>query len=191
MSELSSSGLGLTHIISGNGKGKTSAAVGMAIRAAGSGLAVTFVQFMKADQSHEVNILKHLPRVTYYSPGRHGWVHPQKQSNARHRSHAIAGLEYVLSHCAPSPANGSPSRSVQLLVCDEILNVPLFSPADPPFSFGDIVDLIRGKRDDLELVLTGYACPDAVTAEADYASVINEVKHPFREGIPARKGIEF
>ncbi len=181
MSDTHSHRLGLVHTIYGNGKGKTSAAVGIAVRAAGSGLRVVFVQFMKSNQSHEVRVLKNLANVTYYSPGAHGWVRPEKVPTSSHRNHAVAGLEYAVG-C---------SDTADVMVCDEILNVPLFSPQDPPFTYGDIIDLIRGKREDLELVLTGFACPDSVNAQADYASVINEVKHPFREGIPARKGIEF
>ena len=151
------------------------------MRAAGCGLRVAFIQFMKSHDSHEVRVLKQLPRVTYFSAGPHGRVRAAKGSSPAQARHAVAGLEFALA-CR---------ETVDLMVCDEILNVPLFSPADPPFSHGDIVDLIQSRPAHLELILTGFACPDAITDVADYASVIQEVKHPFKQGIHARAGIEY
>ena len=98
------------------------------------------------------------------------------------KMHALFCLDYVLQL----------SEKTNLLICDEILNVPLFgSNGNMPFTYGDIGEVIKDKRSDLELVITGLYCPNNLLELVDYGSEIQEVRHPFRRGITARPGIEY
>jgi cob(I)alamin adenosyltransferase len=173
---------GLVHAIYGRGKGKTTAALGMAVRSAGYGLNVSLVQFMKNGQSNEINALRYIPNLDYYCPGDHQWASIENGLLESQKNHALDCLEYVLD--TPETTN--------LLVCDEILNVPLFGMnGNRPFSYEDIADCIKSKRSDLELVLTGLYLPENLKGLIDYASEIHERKHPFKRGISARPGIEY
>jgi cob(I)alamin adenosyltransferase len=170
------------HAIYGRGKGKTTAAIGLAVRAAGYGLNVSFVQFMKNSQSNETKALRYIPNIDYYCPGDYQWASLENGMLEPQKMHALACLEYVLE--IPDTTN--------LLVCDEILNVPLFGTnGNRPFSYEDIEGYIRSKRSDLELVLTGLSLSKNLTDLVDYASEIQEKKHPFQRGILARPGIEY
>ena len=173
---------GLVHAIYGRGKGKTTATVGLAVRAAGYGLQVSFVQFMKDGKSNEREILEYSPQIDYYCPGDHEWASLDKELMESQKMHALSCLDYVLQ--LPDTTN--------LLICDEILNVPLFgSYGNKSFTYDDIEEMIKNKRSDLELIITGLYCPDNLLELADYASEIQEVKHPFQQGITARPGIEY
>ena len=174
---------GMVHAIYGRGKGKTTAAVGLAVRAAGYGLQVSFIQFMKDGTSNERKVLEYIPQIDYYCPGDHEWASLDNGLMKEHKIHALSCLDYILQ--LPPTTN--------LLICDEILNVPLFgSNGNSPFTYEDIGELIiKSKRSDLELVLTGLYCPSNLLGLVDYASEIQAVKHPFQRGITARQGIEY
>jgi|TARA_B100002003_G_C13993517_1_gene479932 cob(I)alamin adenosyltransferase len=169
---------GLVHAVYGNGKGKTTSAMGLAIRAAGAGYQVDIVQFMKDGRSSEVSLLRKMPGINYYCPGPHDFQHLDNSPNVKSLEHARLNLKYAKS-CS---TNGT-----DLLICDEILNAFLFSE----LSLDEIIDLVTGKRRDLELVLTGMYCPDEIKTLADYCSEIREINHPYRKGIEARIGIEY
>ena len=173
---------GRVHAIYGKGKGKTTAALGLTIRAAGYGLNVAFVQFMKSGNNNERKVLENMPQIDYYCPGNHEWAYLKNGLIASQRLHALSCLEYALT--IPDSTN--------MLVCDEILNVPLFGlNGNTPFTYQDIGDVIKIKRPDLELVITGLYCPPNLLELVDYASEIQEIKHPFQLGIKARPGIEY
>ncbi|MBN2422703.1 cob(I)yrinic acid a,c-diamide adenosyltransferase [Candidatus Woesearchaeota archaeon] len=174
---------GMVHAIYGRGKDKTCAAIGIAIRAAGYGLKVAFVQFMKDGKSNERTILANIPQIDYFCPGEHEWADLNIGLVESQKRHALSCLEHILQ--LPYTTN--------LLVCDEILNVPLYgSRGNRPFTYSDIGEFItKCRKSNLELVLTGLCCPGNLLELVDYASEIREVKHPFQQGIQARAGIEY
>ena len=170
----------MIHAIYGNGKGKTSSAVGMAIRAAGHGYEVGFVQFMKDGRSSETQILKNIPNIDYFCPGSHEWALPGMGLAESQQKHALCCLKYVLEN------------EKDMLVCDEILNVPLFGlNGDKPFTYNDIGDMLQEKPPYMELVMTGLYLPSELEDICDYSSCIQPKKHPFDKGVMARPGVEY
>lgn len=171
-------GPGLVHVVYGQGVGKTSRCVGLAVRAAGAGLQVAWVQFMKDDTSSEVKVLRDLAGVHYFCPGPHAFI-TKKGPGDEHRQHARRALEHARELVEKD--------RVQVLICDEILNTLLFKVL-PLEEVMALVELCRGR---VELVMSGADVhPDLLDA-ADYATELVQRKHPYYQGIEARKGIEF
>ena len=88
---------GLVHAVYGNGKGKTTSAMGLAIRAAGAGYQVDIVQFMKDGRSSEVSLLRKMPGINYYCPGPHDFQHLDNSPNVKSLEHARLNLKYAKS----------------------------------------------------------------------------------------------
>lgn len=170
-------GLGLLHIFCGQGVGKTSRAVGLAIRAAGHGLMVDFVQFMKSGHSGEVAIFRKIPEIRYRCPGEHPFI-MSKGPQFIHYEHAEKALAYSLE---------APKRGTQLLICDEILDTLLFKLLGEDRLI-EVVDSCRGK---IELILTGREAPANLIRFADYVTELVQIKHPYYSGARAREGIEY
>ena len=167
----------MIHVAYGQGVGKTSRAVGLAVRAAGAGLKVNFVQFMKSGDSGEVAVLRLIPSIFYKCPGRHPFVlenGPEKP----HFEHARKALKY---------ANAAVVDGADVLVCDEILNALLFKI----LKIEQVLELVEKCRGRLELVMTGSHAPPEIVEAADYATEFIQSKHPYYSGVPARIGIEF
>jgi len=171
-------GPGLLHVVYGQGVGKTSRCVGLAVRAAAAGLKVAWVQFMKDDTSSEVKLLRELPGVRYFCPGPHSFI-TKKGPDDTHRDHARRALQHACELVQKQQA--------QVLICDEILNTLLFKvlPLEDVLS---LVELCRGR---VELVMSGADVHPALLEAADYATELVQRKHPYYQGIEARKGIEF
>ncbi len=174
---------GKTHIIYGKGKGKTSSSVGMAARAAGNGLKVKYVQFMKSKGTGESKFLEKMDNVDYFCQENSSLVDIEKGMNKKQVGYIRRYLEEVKEV----------EEKYDMLIADEILNVPLFTQKNDDFrlTYKDIERIIRDKKDDLEIVLTGLFCNDSLMEKADYISEIKNVKHPYENGLEARKGIEF
>ena len=176
-SDLNKQGLGLIHVYFGQGVGKTTRAAGLAVRAAGSGLNVAFIQFMKAGGSGETAIFSRIDNIDYFSAGKHPFIReggPEKI----HFDHAQKGLQ---------KARQAVDQGVDVLICDEILNTVLFKI----LSAETILDLIGSCRGRVELVLTGADVEESILDAADYATEFKQIKHPYYRGAPARRGIEF
>lgn len=161
----------------GEGVGKTTRGVGLAVRAAGSGLRVEFVQFMKSGTSGEVAVFCHLPNLHYRCPGRHPYI-LSRGPDTIHRRHADAALQFALK-AAEAPT--------QVLICDEILNTPIFGLLTEE-QILDLMDRCAGR---IELILTGRKGPQRIIDRADYVTEFIQVKHPYYHGARARKGIEY
>lgn len=169
---------GLTHIYTGDGKGKTSAAVGLAVRAAGSGLRVLFVQFLKGRTTGEISSLERLGvrtvrsrQVTKFIP----YMNEQERDECR-----IAQQE-----CLREAQMGLAVFDVVIL--DEALGAAQTGMID----ISALEDMVKNKPAGVELVLTGRDAPDSLMALADYVSEIKAIKHPYDKGVQARKGIEY
>ena len=171
---------GLVSIFTGDGKGKTTAAIGTAVRAAGHGLRVFIVFFAKGDQffNGEAKVLSRLPNVTIASYKHNGWIDKENVS-PEDRELARAALS--------SAREAMLSGNYDLIVLDEIniaINYNLVS-------LDEMVKFINDKPANVELILTGrYAEPELVQM-ADLVTEMLMVKHPYTSGVKARKGIDY
>lgn len=173
--------MGFVHIYCGDGKGKTSAAVGLAVRFAGSGGKVLFYQFMKPESSGERRMLQQLPDITVLS----GYQISKFsfQMNEMEKADAQAGYQKQFTEIVQMVQNGA----YGLLVLDEIMSCISCGFLNTE----TILHFLEHRPKTLEVVMTGRN-PDArLISCADYISEIQKVKHPFDIGIKARKGIEF
>ncbi len=171
---------GLVSIFTGRGKGKTTAAIGTAVRAAGHGLKVHVIFFLKGStyEHGEFKSLSKMPNVTIASFGKKGWIR-EKDTSTEHRQQAQLALE--------ESQKAVTSGEYDLVILDEI-NVAL--------SFGlieleQVIKLIEDKPRHVELILTGSEADPRLVMMADLVSEILAIKHPFTEGIKARKGIDY
>ncbi|WP_247728482.1 cob(I)yrinic acid a,c-diamide adenosyltransferase [Halovivax limisalsi] len=195
---------GLVQVWWGDGKGKTTAALGMAMRAAGHGYRVHLLQFMKGGASSvegvrgEYNAIEALPGISYENIGHYGW-HGMADGTeeADHVAQAEAGLDRARTLLdaaadaaldAPLPLDGPPEDGVHMLVLDEICyaaNRDLIAPED-------VRDLVESKPSGLELVLTGgHDRPDYLTDLAELVTHVGKDRHPIDDGQRARKGTEY
>lgn len=173
------SGKGLVQIFTGNGKGKTTAALGTVIRAAGHGLKVFVIFFIKGDYaSGEYSTLSRLPDVKVASFGLRRFIDPNNvdpEEKAQAKAALAAAREAITG------------GTYDLVVLDEI-NVALdFKLIDPD----DVMQLIKDKPPHVELILTGRNADSRLIEAADLVTEMVKIKHPFDKGIKARKGIEF
>jgi len=170
---------GLIQVYTGNGKGKTTAAVGLAVRALGQGLRVLLVRFLKPVEppSGEISFLEGTRGLEILTSG----IGIIGASPDREKLAASVATTFQL---ARSKAAGGEH---DLIILDEINNV-LHRNYLP---LAEVLDLIEERPDGVELVFTGRNAPDALLARADLVTVMEAVKHPMQKGIPARKGIEF
>jgi len=168
---------GFTQIYTGDGKGKTTAAMGLAVRASGAGLRICFIQFLKGRCVSEWAPLRCLPGLTLQCFGRIRFV--QGESSARDRELARSGLDAVRTALA--------SGIYDVIVADEIcMAVRLGLIVER-----EVLDCIRSKPQAVELILTGRGAGAGLRAAADLVTEMRPVKHYFDRGIKARKGIEY
>jgi cob(I)alamin adenosyltransferase len=170
-------GLGFIHIYYGQGVGKTTRAVGLAIRAAGMGLKVNFIQFMKSGTSGEILIFANIPNIRYQCPGRHPFI-LSRGPEAIHHKHTAEALGYAIK---------AVKDGTELLICDEIMNTVIFELLEKERVI-ELMEMCRGKT---ELVMTGVSAPNDLIELADYVTELRQIKHPYYSGAKARPGIEF
>jgi cob(I)alamin adenosyltransferase len=168
----------LVHIYTGDGKGKTTAAMGLAVRALGRGWTVGVIQFMKTGETGEADFFRGVSGIEFRAFGHAGFVDPGKPSEEdRNAAKSGFGLadEWIRN------------RRFDLVVLDEILQAVRCGV----LSAGRVLSLLEDKPDEVEVVLTGRNAPNELIQKADLVSDIREVKHPYAAGTPARRGIEF
>jgi len=168
---------GYVQVYTGDGKGKTTAAVGLAVRAAGAGLRTFFAQFIKAERSGEIDVLERLgDRVICRRYGGGSWLRgkPGEEDVMRAR----AGLEEVRQAVS--------SGEYGLVVLDEADMAVWFQL----LAVDDLLALIDVKPERTELVFTGRRADPRLIARADLVTEMREVKHYYRQGVLARRGIE-
>ncbi|WP_265107926.1 cob(I)yrinic acid a,c-diamide adenosyltransferase [Halosolutus halophilus] len=195
---------GLVQVWWGDGKGKTTATLGLGMRAAGHGYRVHVLQFMKGGASSvdavrgEYNAIAALPGISYENVGHYGWHGMADGTDeAAHEAEAQAGLERAqeLLEAAraadldePIPLDADPDAGMHMLVLDEVL----YAADRGLVSEADVLDLIDAKPDGLELVLSGsHTDPDYLSEAADLITNVRKEKHPIDEGQRARRGTEF
>ena len=169
----------MVQVFTGNGKGKTSAALGAALRALGHGLKVYIVFFMKGDYPYgERNILSRLPGVDIAGFGGAGFVDP-----ANIKPEEIQQAKQALSTAREAMLSGK----YDLLVLDEV-NVAI---AFKLIEMDEVAGLIGEKPQNVELILTGRYAHAKIIELADLVTEMVKLKHPHDKGAPARKGIEY
>lgn len=171
-------GMGLVQVYTGEGKGKTTASLGLAFRAAGKGYKVYMIQFMKGKINYgELKSAELLENFTIRQMGRPDFV---DRNNPDPIDIKMAGE--ALEHAREIMSEGK----VDMLILDEV-NCAIDWGLIP---LEDVVEVVKNKPENMELVLTGrYAKPEIIEL-ANLVTEMKEIKHPYMEGIPARDGIE-
>lgn len=173
---------GLVHIYTGDGKGKTTAAVGLGIRACGRGMKVLMVQFLKGSQTGEKLAIEKLgPDFELYRHSKFEkftWDLNQEEMEELKKD-----IEYVFQYAVKEAFDGKRD----LIILDEII----LAMISGFIGMDEVINFIKNKPDGLELVMTGRYAPLELIRIADYVSEIKAVKHPYSAGITARNGIEF
>jgi cob(I)alamin adenosyltransferase len=170
---------GLVHIYAGTGKGKTTASIGLCVRAVGRNKKVIFAQFLKTEATGELVSLEKLGVEIIRSSNRLGFTHKMDDDA---RIICRKDQENIMEKIRDSLSGGT----VDLLVLDEVLDALNTGMLDD-VSFRSFVDT---KPANMELVLTGRNPAPWLIEAADYFSDIQKVKHPYDRGIKARTGIE-
>ena len=171
---------GLIQIYTGDGKGKTTAAIGLAIRAVGHGFRVYIIQFMKGRGGYgELEGLKRLqPECQLEHFGAPGWVH-KGEDIVEHIQEVRKGFRRAQEIID--------SGEWDIVILDEILNAIWFELIPE----SEVLELLNKKPPHVELVLTGRNASQAFIERADLVTEMVQRKHPFEQGIMARLGIEY
>lgn len=168
---------GYIHLYTGNGKGKTTAALGLALRAAGAGKKVFIAQFVKGMHYSELDALKRFPEIEIRQYGLDCFI--VNQPTEDDIKAAVRGLEEVTEIITGNRAD--------IVILDEVCIALYYNL----FPSEKIISLIKEKPEGMEIVLTGRYAPDELIELADLVTEMKEVKHYYTRGIEARKGIEF
>ncbi len=174
---------GLIHIYTGEGKGKTTAGLGLCLRAAGCGLKVLIARFLKDNQSAELDAIKLLPNVDLISNDQSFGFSRVWKNDPEKRSRAEEYYSDMFDRAINEAVNGY----YDVLLLDEILASVRLEVVDPE----KLIDFLKNKPDNLEVIMTGRDPLPELIELADYVSEIKKIKHPFDQGIIARKGIEY
>ena len=172
---------GLVQIYTGDGKGKTTAAAGLALRAAGRGLRVVFIQFLKSSDSGEVMLIeKSIPEIQvkrFCSQSKFIWNMNDDEREIL-KSETRDGYDEAL--------NIAVEGECDILILDEIFG----SCRNGFITVGEILGLIQKKSSGVELVLTGRDAPVEIIEASDLVTEMKNIKHPYDAGIQSRDGIE-
>ncbi len=170
---------GLIQVYTGEGKGKTTAAIGLAVRALGQGLSVLLVRFLKPDEprSGEVAFLEHVSRIEILTSGI-GIIsgRPDRETVVRSVRETFAAARQRLD-----------AGGFDLVILDEINNA--LHRGYLPLS--EVLGWLDARPAGLELVLTGRNAPEEILARAQLVTRMEKLKHPYDAGIPARRGVEY
>jgi len=172
-------GKGYVQVYTGNSKGKTTAAPGLAFRAMGHGLKTYIGQFMKGQHYSELDAAKMVPQyITIDQYGRDTFIHVQQPPRAEDVQDAQAGLARAKEAML--------SGVYDIIIFDEITTANYFNL----ISVMDMLEIITHKPDGVEVIFTGRYAPPEVIDAADLVTEMTEVKHYFQKGVRARDGIE-
>lgn len=170
---------GFIQIYTGNGKGKSTAALGQAVRAAGFGLKTYIAQFMKEYPYNELNSLKYLSEwITIEQFGGDEFVYKKELPGEEELAKAQKGLQTAKEKIL--------NDEYDLIILDEAIVAIYFKLIETKV----LVELIKIKPKNVELILTGRYCPEELIELADLVTEMKEVKHYYQKGITSRRGIE-
>ncbi len=170
---------GYIQVYTGNGKGKTTTAIGQAIRALGGGLKVYFVQFMKNFQYSELSLLENIhPNFTIKRYGTDDFVFKKTPPDEKLIVEMRDGLKKTEQIML--------SESYDIIILDEILVSIYFKI----FKTQEVISFLQKKPEKIEIILTGRYCPNEIIKLADLVTDMKEVKHYYQKGVSSRPGIE-
>jgi len=170
---------GFIQIYTGNGKGKSTAAIGQAVRAAGFGLKTYIAQFMKEYPYNELNSLKRLSEwILIEQFGGDDFVYKKELPGEEELAKAKKGLQTAREKML--------SGEYDIIILDEAIVAIYFKLIETK----EIVEFIKAKPKNVELILTGRYCPEELIELADLVTEMKEVKHYYQKGITSRRGIE-
>ena len=170
---------GYIQVYTGNGKGKTTAAIGQAVRAAGAGLKTIIIQFMKEYPYSEIVSLNELSKwINVEQYGKDDFVYKGKMPGEEDLAVALRALKRAEDSMLCNEYN--------IIILDEIIVAIYFKL----FPISDVIDLINKKPDNVELILTGRYCPEEIIEKADLVTEMKEIKHYYTKNVLSRKGIE-
>lgn len=175
---------GCVHIYTGEGKGKTTAALGLALRAVGCGCRVCFLQFFKDCRfpCGELDAVKRLGKNFKFK--KFEITHPMSQRGGRGNASEIPKK---LRGALKETGKIIKSRRFDLVILDEVL----IGVSQGFFAESELLDIVADKPEGVELVLTGRGATEKLIKKADYVTYMRNVKHPFDAGLRCRQGIEF
>ncbi len=169
--------MGYVHVYTGNGKGKTTAALGLALRALGHGMKVYIAQFLKGMDYGELHSLGCFENVTLERFGRPRFVHGKPdEEDVKLALHGLDRSREAIS-----------SGEYDVVILDEA-NIAVHLGL---FSVQDLLDVISKRHEKTEVILTGRYAPKELIDAADLVTEMVEVKHYYTKGVQARRGIEF
>ncbi len=169
--------MGYVHVYTGNGKGKTTAAFGLALRAICAGKKVYIGQFIKGMKYSELDAVKYLPNLVIEQYGRNCFI--KNKPTQQDIDLAQSGLKKVEEIIL--------SGQYDIVILDEI-NVAIYYKL---VETSQVVDIIKKRPENVEIILTGRYAPQELIDIADLVTEMQEVKHYYKQGVTARKGIEF
>lgn len=169
---------GYIHVYTGCGKGKTTAALGLSVRAHGAGKKIFFSQFVKGKHYSEIEtVLKHLPNITLKQYGNGCFiVRTAEQYDIDSAQEGLKELENIVC-----------SSEYDIIVMDE-LNIALYYNL---VSKEQVINLLNKRDPKKEIIITGRYAPDFIIELADLVTEMKEIKHYYTKGVDAREGIEF
>ena len=173
--------IGLIHLYHGDGKGKTTAAIGLAVRAAGSKMKVLFVQFLKTEFSGERHILSHTENVTLtFCPLELKFTFDMDDKEKAQAAKIFKGI-------FDNAVTTALTEKYDMVVLDEVfeaINAHMLSESE-------VYEFITNAPSSMEIVMTGHNPPQKFMDCADYITEFKKIKHPYDRGITGRIGIEF
>lgn len=184
----------MIYIFTGDGKGKTTSALGVGLRAVGAGFSVLLIRFLKAKgtSSEEKSILQ-LKKFKIKSFGRKGFFVP-KEELKRHpefKKYGVKPFEKIDKELAEKgfkeAEKAVSSKKYNVVILDEI-NMALYFKL---LSKRKVISFLKKYGKDLDIILTGRNCPKEIIKIADLVTEMKEIKHYYKRGIPAKKGIDF
>ena len=175
----------MVHLYTGEGKGKTSAAIGLCIRAVGWNRRICFAQFMKGNDTGEVSVLESLPAVTVLRSRKNfGFYHSMSGGDK-------AELTDIHNEILDRLLEIAESGKCDMIILDEVTYPVKWNLLDME-KLQRLLEMGKGEAaGKLELVLTGRGAEDVLSDAADYITEMACVRHPFEKGVKARKGVEF
>lgn len=180
---------GCIHIYCGDGKGKTTAATGLSVRASGAGIPVIFCQFMKSDCSSEILVLKGVPGITVlHAPRFFGFSWTLQEKEKKEAEKQYRELFWTAVKNASKYCDKANSEKVSaLLILDELISACNTGMIDEKA----VLEWIARRPENLEIVITGRNPSERLLSEADYITEMKMRRHPYEQGIKARIGIEY